>query len=85
MGQEKQNALLNLIKQYDDDDYSILDIIDLYFKKSNEAKYQYVNEKRKNIGLEQYKNLKTLLNTRMIWAIFTKIFKDTIQITNAKY
>ena len=29
--------------------------------------------------------LKILLNTQMIWMIFIKILKNTIQINNAKY
>ena len=29
--------------------------------------------------------LKLLLNTQMIWMIFIKILKNTIQINNAKY
>ena len=37
---EKQNALLNLIKQQEDDDYSIIDKGSLYVKDSYDAKYQ---------------------------------------------
>ena len=40
-GYGKINALLNLIKQQDDDDYSIIDKIYLYVKDPNEVKYQY--------------------------------------------
>ena len=29
--------------------------------------------------------LKLLLNTQMIWMIFIKILKNTVQINNAKY
>ena len=36
----KTNALVNLIKQQDNDDYSIIDKIYLYVKDSYEAKYQ---------------------------------------------
>ena len=39
-GSGKTNALVNLIKQQDNDDYSIIDKIYLYVKDSYEAKYQ---------------------------------------------
>ena len=39
-GSEKRNALLNLIKQQNDDDYIIIDKIYLFVAKY-EAKYQY--------------------------------------------
>ena len=38
----KKNALLTPKKQQGNDDYSIIDKTDLYFKDSNEAKYQYL-------------------------------------------
>ena len=39
-GSGKTNALVNLIKQQDNDDYSIIDKIYLYVKDSYEAQYQ---------------------------------------------
>ena len=39
-GSGKTNALVNLIKQQDNDDYSIIDKIYLYVKDSYDAKYQ---------------------------------------------
>ena len=39
-GSGKTNALVNLIKKQDNDDYSIIDKVYLYVKDSYEAKYQ---------------------------------------------
>ena len=41
-GSGKKNALLNLIKQEDDDDYSIIDKTYLYDIDPHEAKHQYL-------------------------------------------
>ena len=48
---EKPNTLYNLIKQQDDDDYSIIDKIHLYVKDPYEAKYQCLIKKRKKLVL----------------------------------
>lgn len=45
----KTNALLNLIKQQDNDSYSAIDKIYLYVPDSNEAKYNNVQDVYKNI------------------------------------
>ena len=47
---------LNLIKQQDDDDYSVIDKIYLHVKYPNEAKYHYLIKKRENSGLKRVKN-----------------------------
>ena len=39
-GSGKTNALLNLMKQQDDDNYSVIHKIYLHVKDPNEAKYQ---------------------------------------------
>ena len=56
---EKQNALLNLIKQQEDDDYSIINKGSLYVKDSYEAifyiSYQYLIKKHEKSGLESVK------------------------------
>ena len=72
-GSGKTNALLNLIKKQPD-----IDKIFLYAKDIYEAKYQYLIDKRENIGLNILKNLKYLLSIRVIC-------KNIIQIKNVKY
>ena len=57
-GSGKTNALLNLIKQQDGDDYSIIDKINLYVKDPNEGKYQYLIKKREKNGLKNLKGSK---------------------------
>ena len=53
---EKQNALLNLIKQQKDDDYSIIDKGSLYVKDPHEAifyiSYQYLIKKHEKVVLK---------------------------------
>ena len=52
LGSGETNAVLNMIKQQDDDDYSVIDKIYLCVNDPNEAKYQYLIKKREKIGLE---------------------------------
>ena len=55
-------------------------------KDQKEAKYQYLINKREGSGLKSILIiLKLLLNIQMIWMIFMKTLKNTIQIRNAKY
>ena len=42
-GSKKINALFNLIKEYCDDDYSIINKNYLYVKDPYEVKYEYLN------------------------------------------
>ena len=75
----KTNALLNLInhKLYTDKIY-------LYGKKPYVVKYhQFLIKKHKITNFVMI--LKILLNTQMIWVIFMKILKNTIQTKNTKY
>ena len=51
LDQEKTNALLNLINNQPD-----IDKIYLYAKDSYEAKYQYLINKRKKVGLDHFKD-----------------------------
>ena len=80
-GYEKTNALLNLIKQPNDNDYNIFDKIHLYVIDPNEAKYQYLIEKHKEIFQFVLKSMKIerlLLNIKIISKISIKILKRTI-------
>ena len=49
---EKSNALLSLMKQQDANDYSIIKKYYSYVTDLNEAKYQYLNKKRKKVVLK---------------------------------
>ena len=53
------------------------DKIYLYVEDPYEAKYQFL--------IRENKDLKHLLNVRMIWAIFIKILKNTFKIKNKKH
>ena len=57
----KTNALLNLIKKQDNNDYSIIDKIYLYIKDPNEAKYPYLIKKHENNGLKNLKDPKVFI------------------------
>ena len=43
--------------------YSVIDNIYLYFKDSNEGKYQYLIKKRKSNGLENLEDPKTFIES----------------------
>ena len=79
-GSVKTNSLLNLISQQQD-----IDKIYLYAKDPYEAKYQLLIDKHESKGFRCCNDSKALLNTRMIWMIFIKILKNTIQIRIVKY
>ena len=64
-GSIKRSSLFNLISQQSD-----IDKIYLYAKDSYKAKYQFLITKRESIG-PKHLNIKLLLNTRIIWIIFT--------------
>ena len=57
-GSGKTNALLNLIKQQYDDNYSVINKIYLYINDPNEAECQYLIKKPKNNGLKNLKDSK---------------------------
>ena len=71
----KPNSSFNLISQQPDTDK-----IYLYAKVPFEAKHQFLINKRESNMI-----LKLFLNAQMIWMIFTKTRKNTIQIRNVKY
>ena len=54
-GSVKTNAVPNLIKQQDDDDYSIIDKIYLNVKDTHETKYQYLIKNAKIMVLKIWK------------------------------
>ena len=55
-GSGKTNALFNLIKIQDDDDYSIINKIYLHVKDPNETKYQNLFKRLEKNGLENLKD-----------------------------
>ena len=55
-GSGKTNALFNLIKIQDDDDYSIINKIYLHVKDPNETKYQNLIKRLEKNGLENLKD-----------------------------
>ena len=80
-GSGKRNSSFNLINQQSD-----IDKIYLYAKGLYEAssiKFSLINEKVQVLRILMI--LKLFLNTQMIWMIFIKILKNTIQIRNVKY
>ena len=62
-----------------------IDKIYLYAKDPNEAKCQYLINKREGVGINHLNVLKLLLSIQMTCAIFTKILIITIQIKKIKY
>ena len=66
-----------------------IDKICLHAKNSYDAKYWFLIKKRDGTGLKHLNDSKDLdkdlLNTQMIWIIFKKRLKNTIQIKNVKY
>ena len=80
-GSRKTNALLNIINNQPD-----VDKVYLYAKDPYDAKYQYLINKREKLGLDHFKDPKAfIMNIQMIWKMFTKILKITIQERNVKY
>ena len=76
----KTNVLLNLKNNEPD-----IDKIYVYTKDPYEAKYHLLISKEK---IQAYSTLmiqKLLLNIQMMWMIFIKILKNTIQMKNEKY
>ena len=74
----KANALLNRIKQQDDDDYSIINKIYFYVKDPYEAQYQYLIKKREKNGLEKLKDLKTFIeySSNQCHQSYSQVIKD---------
>ena len=72
-------SLLNLKSHQPDIDETYLYAEDPY-----KAKYQLLVNKRESTGSKHFNDSKAF-NTRMIWMVFIKILKNTIQIKNEKY
>ena len=68
----KTNALRNLIKQKNGDDFDIITYIYLFVKDPNEAKYHYLIKKHKEIGLEVHEDPKA----------FIKYSNNTFKVVN---
>ena len=79
-GSGKINSLFNLINQQPDIDKFFLCAKDL-----NEAKYKFLIKKREDVGTNHFIYSKAFINTLIIWMIFIKTLKNTIQIRNVKY
>ena len=54
LDQKKTNALLNLIEKQNNN--NPIDKICLYAKHLSEPKYQFLIEKRENVGIKNYKD-----------------------------
>ena len=78
-GSRKTNTLLDLIKQYDDDDdeYSIND--------PYEAKFQYRGNNVEAMILKVWKIQRVLLNIQIISRMFIKILKNVTQAEKVMY
>ena len=48
-------------------------------------KYQLMIKRHKSPGLRHFNDPKGLWNTQMIWMIFMKILKNTIQLKKVNY
>ena len=72
-GSGKTNALLNLINNQ-----QCIDKIYLYAKDPYEAKYKFLINKRKSIGIKHFNDLKYLSSIQMICKMFIKILTNTI-------
>ena len=79
-GSGKTNSLFDLISHEPD-----FDKIYLYAKDSYKTKYQLLINKKDKADLKHINGSKALLNTRIIWTIFIRILKNTIQTRIAKY
>ena len=75
----KKNALLNLMNRQPDI-YKIY----LYVKDPYDAKYQLLINKREVAGIKHFNDSEAFINNQMIWIIFIKILKNTIQLKSKK-
>ena len=75
----KTNVLLNLIENQPH-----IDKIYQYAKDPYKAKYQYLIDKRRNVGIDHFNDRKVLLSIQMICIMFTKILMNTILIKKIK-
>ena len=77
-GSGKTNALLNLVKEQDND--ILIDKIYLYAKDSNEPKYQFLIKKREEVGINHLNDPKAFIEYSTYMMMFTLVLMITIQI-----
>ena len=77
-GSGKTNALLNLVKEQDND--ILIDKIYLYAKDSNEPKYQFLIKKREEVGINHLNDPKAFIEYSTYMMMFTIVLMITIQI-----
>ena len=58
----KINELLTLVKQKNEDNFTITDKMYLYVKDPNEVKYQYLIKKHEKTGLKEHEEAKSLFD-----------------------
>ena len=78
-GSGKTKSLLNVISQKPD-----IDEIYLHAKDPFKANYQFLIKKLESTSLKHVNDSKGVINTQMIWMIFIRTLKNTIQITKVK-
>ena len=76
-GSGKNNALLNLIKERDDD--NLIDKIYLHAKDLNKPKYQFLIKKREDVGIKHLNDQKSFIEYSHLWMMFPIILMITIQ------
>ena len=85
-GSRKTNTLINLLKEQDNHDF--IDKIYLYARDSDDPKYQFLIEKRENIGIIQMHLLSVQIR-RMTFmrVLMTIVFDDMIAdiMTNRRF
>ena len=77
-GSGKTNDLFNLIKQQEDDGYSVIDNINFYVKDPNEPKNYNLIKKRENTGFRNLYDLRALIEYWITCRKSTKIYKNNI-------
>ena len=80
-GSRKTNTLFNPNQEHN----NIIDKIYLYAKDLEEPKYQLLIKKRENVGIKNLNAQVVLLNTGIVWMIFTIILMITIQKEKEKF
>ena len=78
-GSGKTKSLFNVISQKPD-----IDEIYLHAKDPFKANYQFLIKKLESTSLKHVNDSKGVINTQMIWMIFIRTLKNTIQITKVK-
>ena len=79
-GSARTNLLLKLIENQPD-----FDKVHLYAKDPYESKYQYLINKRENVGINHFKDPKLLLSIQIICMMFIKKLMVIILIKKIRY